>query len=347
MACLMFVLSIAAVQAESQIKIEQGTLGASKIMVAVPNKWNKNVLILVHGMRGENSPLTAEFDTTELYAKQLLSEGWIVASTSFRRNGHIIDEAIQDIDELREHIIKTYGKPNHVYLLGGSMGGRIVTHIAETRADKYDGAVAVGAALSIESASYTFDPKMPILFLTNQSETSDVKAYISKAARSTVKPAFWLVKRDGHCATTEKEDISAFRALVAYRNTGKIEFEKDGTIVPKPPSSVARLKDGMAFAKVKHDHSYVNLQTEFVADDLEKLGIKKHGKFQVSFGEKSFIVLYGTTYNDVPQGEWIAFINADGYLKIARNYESSAKALGCKENDTICIRPVEHEGKTP
>ena len=83
-ACLMLVACLPVAQAEGKTKIEKGTLGASRIMVAVPGRWNKNVLILVHGLRGESSPLTAEFDPNAPPEKQLLSEGWIVASTSFR-----------------------------------------------------------------------------------------------------------------------------------------------------------------------------------------------------------------------------------------------------------------------
>lgn len=90
--CLILALC-ASVQASEKIKIEEGTLGPCKIKVAVPEKWNKKVLILVHGLSLETSPLTADFDETGLPCAQMLRDGWIVASTSFRRNGFIIDEA--------------------------------------------------------------------------------------------------------------------------------------------------------------------------------------------------------------------------------------------------------------
>lgn len=333
------ILMLLTIQVQAGGKIEQGTLGQSKITVASPEKWNGNVLILAHGLRRETSPLMADFDSDSLPYKQLISEGWIVASTSFRRNGYIIDEAILDINELRDHIVKTYGKPKYVFLSGRSMGGRIVTMMAESMADKYDGAVAVGAALGVgmEGYNYTFAPKMQIVFLTNQSEQGDPKAYIANTRRSAVRPSFWLVKRDGHCNTTGEEELAAIRAVVAYRTTGNVVLDKDGTINPKPTVSVARFVNGKAYAKVA---KYGDMQTEFVATDMEKLGIKKGDKFRVSFKDKSFTVLFGTTYDDVPSGEWVAFMEAGGLLRIARNWENAKDTLGCKEGDEICISPI-------
>lgn len=336
-ACLMLVLSVMSVQAEGKIKIDQGTLGASKIMIAVPEKWNRNVLILVHGLRPENTPLTADFDVDALPYRQMLKDGWMVASTSFRRNGFIVDDAILDVDDLHNYIVKTYGQPKQVFLFGGSMGGIIITTMAETHGQEYDGAVAVGAALGVLGPIDKFDPKMPVLYLTNQSETTGPRSYVDKAASATVKPAFWLVKRDGHCNTTGEEELAALRALIAYKNTGKIAFDRDGTIIPKPPASVARFEDNRAFARVKKRG---NILTEFVAADLERLGIKKGDMFRVSFGDKTVTVLLGTTYSDVPKGEWIAFVQAEGLLKIARNWEDAAGTLGCKEGDELCISPI-------
>lgn len=334
--CIVFATGIMTAHGEEKIKIEQTTLGASKIMVAVPENWNKNVVMLAHGWRLESAPLTAEFDIESRCYSQMLKDGWMIAMTSYRRNGYIIDEAISDINDLRDYIIKSYGQPKSVFLLGGSMGGRIVTQMAETCADKYDGAVAVGAVLLVDDPDvhYTFNPKIPILFLTNQSEIDNSKPYVAKATKTTVKPAFWVVKRDGHCNTTGEEELAALRALITYKNTGKIDLDKDGTIVPKPPASVARFIDGKAYAKVM---KYGNMLTEFVAADFEKLGIKKGDRFQVRFGDKAFSVLFGTTYGDVEVGEWVGFVQAEGLVKIARNYEDAEKTLGCKEGDEICV----------
>ncbi|HEY3377068.1 MAG TPA: DUF6351 family protein, partial [Armatimonadota bacterium] len=319
------------------IRVEQGMLGASKIMIAVPKKWNRSVLIIAHGLVMENMPLSADFSLEDACLQPLLQEGWMIASTSYRRNGYLHDEAIEDIDQLRQHIITTYGAPERVYLEGGSMGGAIVTKMAETHQGQYDGVLAVGAVLVINSLNYSFVPQMPLLFISNQNEMTDPKAYLAKGANANapLQPAVWQVKRDGHCNLNAKEELAALRALFAWRETQQIERDKDATIVLSP-KSVARFHDGGVYAGITEvSASYGNIDTQFTADNLKQLGITLGKRFTATCNGKTVTVLYGTSYFDVPRGEWVAFIIADGYLKIARHYENAAAVFGCKAHDQI------------
>ncbi len=63
--------------------------------------------------------------------RRLLEAGWIVAMTSYRKEGLVIREAIDDLISLREYIAEKYGSLKTVLLEGESMGGAIVTHINE------------------------------------------------------------------------------------------------------------------------------------------------------------------------------------------------------------------------
>jgi S-adenosylmethionine hydrolase len=83
-----------------------------------------------------------------------------------------------------------------------------------------------------------------------------------------------------------------------------------------------------------------NIDTEFVYPDLERLGISKGVIFTVQFEEKSFKVMMANTYEDVQQGEWVAFITPEGFLRIARNVDSAVKLLGCKPGDNIIIKKI-------
>ena len=232
---LSMALSLTSADTPAGVKIDRGTLGPCKIMVAVPEKWNKKVLIIAHAMRTEKAPLTAEFAVADCPYKQLLDEGWLIAATSYRHSGYIVEEAIEDLDQLRTHVIATYGEPDRIFLEGWSMGGRIVTHIAEGRGNNYDGALAIGAVLATSSAHYTFRPRIPLLFISNQNEVADPTYYVAKAAIAATRPAFWHVARDGHCVITGEEHLAALRAVFACRETGKIIEEQDGTL-PPPPS---------------------------------------------------------------------------------------------------------------
>ena len=60
----------------------------------------------------------------------------------------------------------------------------------------------------------------------------------------------------------------------------------------------------------------------------------------MGFADKSFSVYLASTYSDVPEGDWVAFMTAEGYLKIARNGANANQTLGCKKGDTISIGPL-------
>ncbi len=81
--------------------------------------------------------------------KRLIADGWIVAATSYRREGVIIKDAMDDIVNLRACILRRYPhrSPRLVLLEGQSMGGGICTRLAERRGDLFHGVLAVGAAL--------------------------------------------------------------------------------------------------------------------------------------------------------------------------------------------------------
>jgi alpha-beta hydrolase superfamily lysophospholipase len=77
----------------------------------------------------------------------------MVATTSYRRNGLIVGDAIADLDALRAYIARAYGEPERVILEGESMGGLIVTIMAERDKGPYDGAVVFDATLYIKEAT--------------------------------------------------------------------------------------------------------------------------------------------------------------------------------------------------
>jgi len=60
-----------------------------------------------------------------------MKQGWIVAMTSYRREGLIVADAMKDVNNLRNFICNEQGYPYWVLLEGRSMGGAIVTYIAE------------------------------------------------------------------------------------------------------------------------------------------------------------------------------------------------------------------------
>ena len=322
--------------------VHTGTLGQSKYVIAVPKHWNGDLLMFAHGLMEEQAPLSANFDAEEPGNKALLNSGWMVAATSYRRNGVIVRDAVEDIDLLRKHIVSLYGRPKRTFVNGWSMGGAIGTMIAETHAGDYDGVLLVGAVLSLHDKDdpyrMTYRPAMPMLFLTNQSELNSASVYVRHASSGDKPVALWTVKRDGHCNVNDPEVAAAIAALVKCSQTGQIDREKDGTVSMADRPSVAVLRDGHAYGRAgKTSEGYGNIYTSFVMADLARLGVTPRSRFIVGKGDRSFVVMLATTYSDVPRGEWVAFITADGTLEVARNFENAAQTLGCSAGDEIFI----------
>jgi len=338
-------ISLSSEVTEIRIDVYKDQLQGSEITIAKPDLWNKKILILAHGYRPEDKPLYSAISIEDPFYKNLLDEDWIIASTSYRRNGLILNEAVEDIEFLRKYLIEEYGDAKEIYLYGSSMGATISTLIAEDTTLPYTGVLAIGFPgyhlYEIGDFEHSYNPQIPILFVSNRDETEAPEDYIAKSENATVKSAFWSIDRDGHCAVNSNETTKAFNALTNYVETDEIEFTADGTVMIDSESSTAVFKDGKAYSTILSIHpSYGNFEAGFYASDLEKLGIKKDTYFRVGFKERYFRIYYGTTYSDVLQGFWVAFVTAEGVLRVARNFADAAGFLRCQAGDVIYIEPL-------
>ncbi len=335
-------LPMSGMAADQGIKLHRDELKGSKILIASPANWNKNLLILAHGYRDERESLRADFAHDSMFYGTLLNEGWMVASTSYRRNGPLPrEDAVSDLDYLRAYVIEKYGKPEKIYLKGNSMGGGISLWIAENRADWADGILCEWPAIGIPQAKVTYKPRIPLLFLTNQDEAPGVRRYVANLDKESVRPGLWVVKRDGHGNVNDDEVLLAFREVIAHSEGKPIQFTREFAIDKIDRGSVAIFRDDRAFAMViGFSPEYGNIYTQFVESDLNRLGVKAGGMFTVGFGEKEFRVKLGVDYSDVPRGDWIAYYDArEGKtLKIARNFANASKQLGCLAGSTIYIK---------
>jgi pimeloyl-ACP methyl ester carboxylesterase len=100
----------------------------------------------------------------------------------------IVRDAIADLGALRDHIESSEGPLGMVVLVDVSMGGGIATLIAENEPGRFHGALVIGAALHVRDPVYplavTGRPKIPLLFLSNQSEAGGPDGYLERAAKA-------------------------------------------------------------------------------------------------------------------------------------------------------------------
>ena len=338
-AVLSLCLCISSCARDGRTGLYRGELEASKVLIASPREWNKKLLILAHGLMGEQAALRAAFPHDSTFYRTLLEEGWIIGTTSYRRKGASIDETIEDLGYLREFVVAKYGNPDRVYVKGAAMGGAIALRIAESFPDGVDGVLCECPPIPGDPG-ITHRPKVPLVFLTNHDETFPVRAYMANLRDDAVKPVFWVVEREGRCNMNGDETLAAFRQVIAYSEKRPVQFARKFVIDKEERDSVAIFMSGRAYARVNgFSTAYGNIYTDFVRSDLERLGVAKGDIFTVGFGEKAFPVTLGSGYGDVPRGDWVAFFdaNADNLLKIARNHANAAEELGCGKGDMIFL----------
>ncbi|MBC7366071.1 MAG: alpha/beta hydrolase [Undibacterium sp.] len=338
--------------------LETGELNGAKFTLARPAGpvvCNRQLLLIAHGYRDAKAPLVADLFPDQLAHQTLLAEGWIVAKTSYRRNGLIIADGLADLDALRAHIAETHGVPTRVVLEGESMGGLIVTLAAERAPALYAGGIGIGAALSIKEPASTLapssQPKIPLLFLTNQSELDGPAAYVATSAAHTaptLRPVLFRVARDGHVNVNQRERLVALRALTTWLDSGRDHLPApasgapayDATVVPAPvPSQITRDPDDRGFtARITEISSiYGNVFLNAQPADFAAAGIDPATWFQLTAHGQTYRTFYGTDFSSVKRGEWVVFPNADGYFWLSRNWENAATTAHLNLGDPVSI----------
>ena len=336
--------------------VETGQIQGARFAIAVPpGSWNHRLLLLVHGYRPESAPLIPDLHPERESNKVLLGEGWIVATTSFRRNGLVVADAIADVDALRAYVASAYGEPNRVILEGESLGGLIVTIMAERDKGPYDGAIAYDPTLSAKESNSTVGlsllPRIPLLFVATRQDAAGPTSYmttLSARPDPAVQPALFLIARDGHTNINQAEHLEAIRAMNDWIDGGADALPQpqppsryfDATLKPLPGPSTSQMHlDGMGFeSRVSDvDRVYGNMLIEAQAPDFAAAGITPMTYFQLVAGGKVYRTLYGRTYSDVKIGEWVAFPDAEGHTVLSRYLADGAAAAGLKPGDAVSL----------
>ena len=338
------------------VKLDVGQIAGARYAIAVPaGIWNHRLLLLAHGYRPESAPLIADLDPQKASIKVILEAGWMVATTSFRRNGIAVADAIADLDALRDHIAKEYGETERVILEGESLGGLVVTIMAERDKGAYDGAIALDPTLYVKEPNglvgISLLPRIPLLFVATEKESRQPMRYLTTlVARPApiVQPALFLIQREGHTNINQPEHLEAFQAINAWIDRGidALPQPKDGTpyfdatIVPDPVTSTAVIrKEAHSFDTrvAEADPVYGNVLLDAVAQDFDDAGIPPMTYCTVTAAGRSYRTLYGRTYADVKQNEWVAFPDADGRTVLSRYLGDAVATAGLKPEMSVTV----------
>jgi pimeloyl-ACP methyl ester carboxylesterase len=344
-------------------KVEKGYIhGAEFAIASPPGGWNRDVLLIAHGYRPDTAPLIADLHPERAALQAILGDGWIVATTSFRRNGLIVDDAIADLDALRAYIANAYGEPDRVILEGDSLGGLIVTIMAERDRGPYQGAVVFDAALYTKESNMksglSLLPRIPLLFVATEREVAPAESYLtSLIARPdpVVQPELFLISREGHMNVNQAEHLLAFRALNAWIERGRDALPApaenaryfDATVPADPGPSVAmKHPHGRGFdcQVLQVDAVYGNILLDAQAQDFADAGIAPMTYFELKAGANVYRARYARTFTDVKQGDWVAFPDAEGQTVLARSYADAAATAGLKVGDPVTFTVLDPHG---
>lgn len=316
----------------------RGDIRGALFEIALPADWNGSVWIEAHGLRPEQTPLSAVVPVRSPFVRGLLEDGWLVATTSYRRNGYTVLEAADDVAALAEHVREAYQPSGFVVVEGQSMGGAVVARLAEEFPGAFHGAIIIGGALEARSPSepefaWRHVPLRPLLFLTNSSESESPERYVAavraNSASEAIQPVSWSVQRTGHVNVNARERRKALDALVVWLQTGRVPPDGDATVAPEPGPGVAvPVEGGLQVEVIDLSRVYGNLVLEVQPAELESIGVRPGDSFRLEGPGGTAEVFFGTSYADVPQGAWVAFVTADGHLMVARNFAAAAPALG-------------------
>ena len=106
-------------------------------------------------------------------------------------------------------------------------------------------------------------------------------------------------------------------------------------------ASTAVLREGVAQGEVVTVDRFGNLNTSFVASDLESLDLHPGDRVRIESCGSALEALLGNELFDVRPGEWISFLSSNGILIVGKSFASAAQELGCEAGASIKLGHVE------
>jgi pimeloyl-ACP methyl ester carboxylesterase len=114
--------------------------------MCLPDAWNGDLVIYAHGYMATVEPVELPDETFpggSSIASVVNSLGFAFATTSYRTNGLVIMEGIEDVVQLVDLFTARFGDPNRVFLVGPSEGGIVTALAIEAYPDVFAGGLSM------------------------------------------------------------------------------------------------------------------------------------------------------------------------------------------------------------
>ncbi|MEO8460588.1 MAG: hypothetical protein ABI451_08675 [Dokdonella sp.] len=121
---------------------ETGALQDVPYRVDIPQNWNGELVMLLHGYEPKGVPRATPWPQNEA-APQFLAKGYAVAASAYASQGWSVADAVPDNEHLRAYFAGKYGAPSRTYLVGFSLGGYVALASLEKFGARYSGALSL------------------------------------------------------------------------------------------------------------------------------------------------------------------------------------------------------------
>ncbi len=208
----------------------EGEIAGARWAALVPENWSGRLLLEAPDRRPAPLPPVAELDAAAPDHQALLAAGWALATTSYRRSGTILVDAIEDLRALRGQLALEIGPAKTTIVAGTGMGGLVATLMAERHADEFNAFLAIDPRFDLRDPRALRlrcdqQPRAPLLFLFGPATTAGAIEYRDRAgvvanAESYVPVLWFQAPRDEHDPATAGAGLpAALEALVAWLQT--------------------------------------------------------------------------------------------------------------------------------
>jgi pimeloyl-ACP methyl ester carboxylesterase len=154
---------------QATVGCHPGTLDATGALYTVcyPAGWNGDLVVYAHGYVVADAPLALPDDHIEgqSISQVVNSLGYGYATTSYRANGLVADEAVEDVAQLVDEVRHRFTPdPSRTFLVGVSEGGLVAALAAERHPDLFDGALAACGPVGNFAAQIDYLGDFRVLF---------------------------------------------------------------------------------------------------------------------------------------------------------------------------------------
>jgi len=126
--------------------VDIGKLDGADYRIDIPAQWNHGLIVFFHGYSIEPVAFRQGEALSPMF-EPMLKSGYAVIQSAYSATGWAVEQASADTEKLRRKFVAKYGRPTESFMMGMSMGGALTAMTIETRAQTYDGALALCGAI--------------------------------------------------------------------------------------------------------------------------------------------------------------------------------------------------------